>query len=354
MRIIHRSIVRELVAVFGITAVCLNSVLMMEKILRISRILSGVGASFMDILMAVLLVQPQLLVLTLPMSFLLSVLLTYGRMNMDSETVVLRAAGMSMNQIAGPAMFLGAVSFLVTLAMSFYVAPASASVLRSVLNETIKTRAPMALEAGVFHSSMEGFTVLIGGKPGPQELRDIFIFDATGSGRQRIIVARSGSISSNREGEPVLDIRDGSIAVTHGKTFTRLDFGRYVFGFMQGVELLSEKKNEKTPWRLLSDAEKRSGKKRRGYLVEFHRRLTLPVINICLVFLGMALSMHSGKGGRLTGFVYGMVVFGLYYAVLVYFENLVRSGKLHHLFSWAPVVVLSVISAVLYRREAAR
>lgn len=351
---LHRNIIEEISLIFVISAVCLDFVLMMEKILRLSRLLSGVGVSFSDIVKIIVLIQPQLLVLTVPMSFLLALLITYGRMNMDSELVVMRAAGMSMGQISMPAAVVGAAAFIITICMTAYVSPASARKLREIVNATIKSYAPLSLEEGVFYHSFNknNVTVLIGHKPAPDEMRDIFIYDATASERPRIITAESGRILINKEGVPAFDIRNGDIHIVKDDTFTEINFARYAFTTDIGFDLLAERKKEKSLSELFSEVKRLSGDQRRKFYIELHRRLTLAAINIFLIFLGPALSIHSGRRGRLSGFIYGVSIFGVYYSILIYFERLIRSGNLHHLFAWAPVLMVGLFSVYLYTREA--
>jgi lipopolysaccharide export LptBFGC system permease protein LptF len=74
MKIIHRSILRELILTFILSLASLNFILMMEKLLRLSRFLSGVGTSILDMAKIILFLQPQLFILTIPMAFLLSTL----------------------------------------------------------------------------------------------------------------------------------------------------------------------------------------------------------------------------------------------------------------------------------------
>ena len=90
MKILYRSILKELLLTFFVSLASLNFILMMEKLLRLSRFLSGVGTSAADMIKMILLLQPQLFLLTIPMALLLSILLTYGRLNMDNEMVILR------------------------------------------------------------------------------------------------------------------------------------------------------------------------------------------------------------------------------------------------------------------------
>ena len=52
-------------------------------------------------------------------------LFVYYKLTMDSEIVVLRAAGLSPLQLAGPALRLGLLATLVVYSISLYFLPAS-------------------------------------------------------------------------------------------------------------------------------------------------------------------------------------------------------------------------------------
>jgi lipopolysaccharide export system permease protein len=288
------------------------------------------------------------------MSFLLAVLITYGRMNMDSEIVVMKAVGMSLRQISIPAVVSGVMATFLTFCMTFYLSPRSATELREQVNSTIKTRAPLSLEEGVFQTAFKGITVMIGHKPTPEEMKDIFIYDSTNPQRPMLITARSGRVLISEDGNPALDIRDGYAEIIKGNAFTELSFSRYVLKINISMDLLSEKSKEKMPMELLRDAKGADSEGQRALYLEFHRRLTLPLINVFIIFLGPALAMHSGKHGRLSGFIYGIAVFGGYYSILINFENLVRSGTLPHVLAWAPLMIMGAVSLFLYGREGKR
>ncbi len=53
-----------------------------------------------DMLKIIFYLQPQLLLLTIPMSLLLSTLLVYGRMDIDSEIISLKSSGMNFKKIS--------------------------------------------------------------------------------------------------------------------------------------------------------------------------------------------------------------------------------------------------------------
>ncbi len=351
---LQRNVLKEMSIVFPIVLVCLNFVLMMEKILQFSRFLSGAGSSIGDFIYMIMYIQPQLLILTMPMSFLLTLLLVYGRMNMDMEIVIMRSIGMSMRQISLPAAVIGTVVFILSVSITFYISPASTKGLRKMMNEIVRTKAPLALEAGIFHDSIKDVTLLIGSKDSPSEMKDIFIYDVSDRSRPRLIVSRSGQILVGDKGETVMDIREGFINLIDKGSFTEMSFERYVFGIDLGNDLKSARREERTPFELIKDTRWAKGRQKMKFYTEFHRRFTLPLMSLFLILLGPALSMLSGRRGRLAGFIYGILVFGLYYFFLIYVEGLVHSEKIHHIFAWAPILLFGAVSLTVYIKGAQR
>jgi lipopolysaccharide export system permease protein len=110
-----------------------------------------------------------------------------------------------------------------------------------------------------------------------------------------------------------------------------------------------------TPFELISEAKKREGQERLPLLLEFHRRISLPSLCLFLMFLGPPLALISGKSGRLGGLTIGLAVFTVFYVILVYGENLARSGKVpHYAGAWAPVVMLALSSLWAFRKADSR
>ena len=353
MLLIHRTIFKELLVSFLLSILFLNFTLMMEKLLRLSRILSGVGASLADIARIVLYLQPQILILTLPMALLLSVLLVYGRMNTDNELVVLRGSGMSFRSISLPVLSLGLFCFVAGIAMSFSLSPASSTLLRKNLMEILTRRAPMTIEEGIFNTAFKGIIILVREKPSPDRLSGIFIVDDRNKAEQKIITAREGKLVP---GEDTLSfsLSSGHVYITKEDTFTEIEFGRYHFTLNPSIEPADRKKSEMTPGELLKAA-RESPDKRVSSLLELHRRLSMPALCLALVLLGPSLSLMAGKSGRLGGLTVGLSVFAAYYILLLYGENLARSGRLpHFLGAWMSFAVLAAVSLAVFERVSRR
>jgi lipopolysaccharide export system permease protein len=353
---IYRSVLAELGAAFLLTVAFLNAVLMMEKILRLSAVLAGVGATIFDMARMIVLIQPQLLILTIPMSLLLSTLLVYGRMSFDSEIVILRASGMDFLGITVPVAVLGIACFLISLSVSFYIGPRSATKLRDEMTRIVSVRSSLAIDEGSFSTPIKDVVLLVKSKSDSGSLRDIFIYDSRNREEPKVLTAKEGDISLRDGLNLFLQLRDGCITMTKGSNTTDLFFDRYQFALRIDIDQPDRKKIELTPFEIMSAMkEQGSARERTKLLLELHRRFSLPVVCLVLIFLAPPLSQLAGKSGRLGGLAIGLAVFSVYYVLLIYGENLVTASKFPpYAGAWMSTIVLAVCSVLLYRRELSR
>lgn len=351
MKIIHRAIFKELLYSFLLALAALNFVLMTEKVLALTRLLSSVGASLSDIATIVLYVQPQITVFTTPMAFLLATLLTFGRLNADSELVVMRSSGMSFRDISKPVFALGIGCFAAGILMSLLIAPASSRKLKAALSGLIAERAPYAIEEGIFNDTFKDIVVFVEDKPDRDTFRGIFLHDEREEGRPTVVYAKQGKVSGTNGESISFELSDGSLLITRGSTTTEVSFGRYSLAVPVAVSSPSKKYQELSPGRLLKEAKTGSLRDRKKMILEFHRRLTLPSVCLVLMLLGPPLSLKAGRTGRLGGLSVGLLVFAAYYGALMYGESLVRANKVpHYIGAWAPAMALGTVAVLVFRK----
>ncbi|HVG94204.1 MAG TPA: LptF/LptG family permease [Planctomycetota bacterium] len=125
---IHRVILLDLVTTLILGMVVVTSVLFGGLVLQTMGRTQGLGFSFLLTLLPPLL--PVAVAFGMPYSFLISVALVYGRMASDREVVALRISGVSPRVTAMPAIALGAVLSLVSLAFNGWVLPDAAQTVR--------------------------------------------------------------------------------------------------------------------------------------------------------------------------------------------------------------------------------
>jgi lipopolysaccharide export system permease protein len=289
------------------------------------------------------------------MSFLLSVLLTYGRLNGDNELTALKTAGVTFREAAKPVFLLGLVCFLAGLVVSFSISPSSAVALRESVSKILMQRAPLAIEAGIFNTFFKDVVILVRAKPSPDRMEGIFIYDSRNKTEPKVLVAREGRVNVGREYELALFMKDGYIHIARQDGSIEVSFKGYNLSLSLVSEGQSRKNSEMTPGELLREAETKEKKERISLLLEFHRRLSLPSLCLLLMFLGPPLSLLSGKSGRLGGLTIGLGIFVLFYTALVYSENVVRSGYLpHYVGAWLPVVLIGIASIWSFMEAGAR
>ncbi len=356
MKIIHKAVLKELAQLFLLSLVSLNFILMMDRVMRMSRLLSGVGASLSDMVKIILCLQPQLMILTIPMSLLLATLLTYGRLNADSELVILRAVGMSFRGISAPVFIFGFFCFLGGLLVSFWLAPFGAVKMRETISTIVRQKAPMAIEAGIFNTAFKDVVILVRDKPSSGSMKGIFIYDNRNKKEPKVLVAKEGEITADNKNNLSLHMKNGYMHIARDEGSTEIFFDGYNLSLNVATESPSRKTGEMTPAELLDAASKEKDPNEAiQYRLEFHRRLSLPSLCLLLIFLGPPLSLLSGKAGKLGGLIIGMGVFTVFYVMLVYGENMARAGHLpDYAGAWTPVAVIGAASLLSFRKAASR
>jgi lipopolysaccharide export system permease protein len=353
---IHKSILKELLLSFILSLVALNFTLMMEKVLKLSMMLSGVGASVGDMVRIISYLQPQLMPLTIPMSLLLSALLTYGRLNADNELVIFKTAGMSFSDISRPVFMLGSACLIAGLLVSFYAGPKSSLRMRELVSDIIMQRAPAAIEAGVFNASFKDIVVLVRDKTAPEEeMKGIFIYDNRNKKEPKVLYAKEGRISADKANNISMYMKDGYIHIARPGGSTEISFKGYNLTMSLALQSPSQKNNELTPMQLLRASKERDKDEKTQFLLDFHRRLSLPFLSLIVMFLAPPLSLLAGRAGRLGGLTIGLGVFTVFHIMLMYGENTARSGFVpHYIGAWAPVVLIGAVSVWVFRRAGLR
>ncbi|MCX8031081.1 MAG: LptF/LptG family permease [Thermodesulfovibrionales bacterium] len=349
MLLIHKSVLKELFISFLFSILFLNFSLMMEKLIRITRLLAGVGSSFLDILTIIIYLQPETLIITIPMALLLSILLVYGRMSADNELIILQNLGMTFFNISKPVMYLGVICFFVSISMSFFLGPKSSILLREKISDILTKRSALTIEEGIFNTAFKDIVILVREKPSEQVLKGVLLLDDRQKEEQKIIFAKEAIIETQSEGI-AFALLNGQVYISKRNSITEIHFEKYQFLLVPSVMGYGRKKSELSPFELLVASELEQDQ-RIKYILEFHRRVSLPLLCFLIVFLAPPLSLLSGRSGKLGGVTLGLAVFVIYYSILLYGENLAKSGKIPPFFgSWISFIILMIFSILLFYR----
>ncbi len=325
IRRIQRYIASEILAPTLLGVFIFTLVVLMGRILRLAELVLNKGVPLIEIGKLFACMMPAFLVITLPLAFLMGILIAFGRLSADAEIIALKASGISLAQMLKPALLLAlAISGLIAL-LSLVVVPASNTAFRSKVFELLTQRATVGIRPQVFNADFDGlvlYTTDLDETSGA--LSGVFIFDDRLGKVPSTITARSGRIFSDPENLILsLHLENGSIhrkALSRGEeTYQVINFARYDVNLDIGGQLptgTSRKRKESE----LSFAELRqqyeqeeAGTKQNQLGVEILHRLTLPFTPLIFTLIGLPLGIQTTRSGRGGGFALGLLVFLIYY-----------------------------------------
>ena len=214
MRLLHRYLLRQLVAPFCFALAALTGFMLISQVAKKFGALVGKGLPWSVITEVFVLSLPFIIAMTLPMAVLLAVLYTFSHLAADNEITAMRANGISVYQVLAPVLVWGMFMAALNLAFVDQVLPRSNARLRSLLIDIGRKKAAFGLREQVINEvpPSKYFIRATRIDAATGRLKGVTIYDVGGDASRRIIYADSGSMAY-AEGQTDLSLRlyDGSI-----------------------------------------------------------------------------------------------------------------------------------------------
>src|SRR5688572_3200280 len=283
------------------------------------KILVSRGADLVTVIKAFAYLLPSIFSITIPMAFLMGVLLAFGRLASDSEIVALRATGISPARLLRPVLALATLAGLLTFYVVAYALPAANQAYREIIFALIVSKARTGVVPRVFNDDLiPGGNMVLYVSDIPAETnkwKDVFIYDTKNPQEPRAILARGGRLDIDRDQNKVeLDLEDGVVYTFNPASPHRIEVDHFAVGqfplsyeeFFPKIPL-AKGDREMTLGdlaRSMADlkAQGRGQKDWGRFAVEYHKKFAIPAA--CLVFglLGLGLSLGSKKEARSAAF----------------------------------------------------
>lgn len=212
--ILERYIARSLIGPFFLGFGVVTFLLMMEMLLDLLDLILGKGIPIGTVARLFLLALGWILALSVPCGVLVASLMTFGRMSQDNEIIALRASGVHLFRVLGPAVVLGAIVAIGLILFNNYVLPKTNYAYATLLQDITRRRPTAEIRAGVLIEDWPGYELFLrrlDDRTG--EMTDVVILDATQSPQSpRTIVASRGFVHYRPEEQSLtLDLEDGEI-----------------------------------------------------------------------------------------------------------------------------------------------
>ena len=298
---------------------------------------------------------PHIVVLTLPVAFLLGLLIGIGRLSADSELTALRASGVDLLVLYRPIGALAAATAGVTLVLMLAVVPRTNHLLYAMKLRLSSFAFAQRIQPGVFSPEIAGLRVYAeGASADRRELTGLIISDRSNPEGAQLTLARRGWLELEEEqGRLWLRVEDAERhhLAEDGLRYDVTSFSRQRMVLQDNGPTLgvSEKQiREQTLRELLERASARTRRPedRRLAMTEVHKKFALPAA--CLVFglIGLPLGIVNRRGGRAAGFAVSIGIVLLYYALLATGEARAIEGRVSPgLAMWLPNILLLAFGA---------
>jgi lipopolysaccharide export system permease protein len=356
----YRYIFREIAVPFFLGLATFTGALMMGRIIQIADLVVARGVSLVTILRLVSYLLPYFFMITIPMSLLLAVLLAFGRLSADSEITAMKSCGVSLFRLLPPVLACAFIAYIATTIVTLYGLPWGNSSFRNLLIDIVQSRATLNLKERVFNDDFPGLVIYVEHLGQKDNLMSgILIQDERNPREPSTIFANTGMIINDPESKNLrLSLKNGSIQRSLGKTDYRLlEFQDYDLSINLAQ---AARETIKTELDMTTDElhqklrdHPTDDKFRRDMLIEYHRRLALPVACFVFALIAVPLGVQTHRSGKASGFSISIGIMLLYYIVFNIGKTLGQKGTVSAAVAvWSPDLIFLLFGGYLFWKTA--
>jgi lipopolysaccharide export system permease protein len=361
--IILRYLSREII----VTLLAVSSILLLIVMSgRFARYLAEAttGRISVDILFSLIAFRmPEFLVLILPLGMFIAILLSYGRLYVESEMVVLSACGISQRQIVGLTLITALFVSAMVASLSLWFGPMGAQKTDVMLLEQRQRSEFDSLQEGRFQSLGRGqaITYVESLSSNRKVLNQVFVAQTANDGDNEslvVIVAEAGEQKLNPEfDQRYLMLQNGIRYEGHpgGADYSVMRFKTYGQHMPPADSslLFSNKIDAKPTMQLFIDDDLESK-------VTLQWRFSLPLLVIIVAMLAVPLSKTNPRQGRYLKMLPALIIYLVYLGALIGTRGAMDSGKwpllpglwaVHGVFALLALLLLNWHNVQLWRQR---
>lgn len=359
-----RYLISEILPPFFLGLLAFTFILVIARIIKLIELVVTRGVPLLQIGKLLSMILPTFFELTVPMAFLLAILLGLGRLSNDQEILAMKASGISPPQILWPIAAVAVVIAMLTLTLTLFARPAANLALRKELYSIAKNRVGTALKEKVFNTDFPKILIYVEELiPPGNTAQGILIVDKRDSAKEDIILGKVALISTDEQTNTLgLRLFDGSIYERDKKSpgFSQTRFNIYDFKLDLDDLVGTGKRRDTAPkeaslQELLATIQKKqaSGAEAIAERMELQQRLSFGFVPIIFCLLGVSLTLlpRSSRASRSWGFALCLFWLVAYYVLLSLGKALGDKGMLQPVPAlWLPNFLVGGIAIFLYTK----
>jgi lipopolysaccharide export system permease protein len=332
---------------------------------------------FGQVALLVLFSLPSVVALSAPFASLVGTLMTVGRLSSDNEILVLLSSGLSFKNLFAPAITVGIIISVFSFIANDILLPGGYVKSTQLYLRILVSTPALELEA----NSVKRFknTVIVTGNVTGNAIDNVLILDKTNDGERRVIMAANAELKDSGKNGLTLEldrafVQSSKEIVREDYDYASAEYLRYWVpkdDLIQAIPTVSpremssidvyreikrrtldlhirmnERRNKVTSLALALENSLRAGPaspdwnrrtnqlaafqrevqtlqdigKDRGlslYWLEFFKKFSMPFGAFSFIFLSVTLGLMAKRSGQTVGFIFGLIVSVIYWALLV-------------------------------------
>ena len=360
MKILDKYILKSLIETFIFGIVILGSVLLAsEAFLDVIRQISKFGIPFKIAMLIVMLRLPGIITYTLPMALLVSVVLTYNRLNNNLEITAIRSFGVSIYRLLVPALGIGILTAFLTLLMNEIVVPQANYQARNITIWAITQRnLPKKNQNFVFKEfgdENQLRRLFYVDKYQNNKMEGVIVIDQTQGKTTKIIQAEEVLNEPEKwvfnEGRVYTVSNDGD--VTNTSSFNTITIEDPVKIDLERKDPRSKEHNFIQLAKIIEEEKKNNnGDVSSTLLIKWYEKLAMPVTCILVVLIGMPLALSPPRSRFNRGLGFSVILIFLFYLLRALSMSLGEIDLLNPLLAaWLPNIVILILSLYLLHNK---
>lgn len=359
--LLDKYILKQLIEIFILGVVIFTSIIFAsDTFITLIKQITLYGIPPKIALMLVLLNLPTFIVMTIPMSMLLSTVMSLNRLCLASEITVMRACGIGIARISKPIFIFAILMAILSFAVNETIVP--------MTNSQSKTLSLWALGQKNIPNGKRNFTIkeLVDGnklkrlffveKCENNQLENVTVLDLSNKDTIQLIQAKTGKTLP--EGWLFYNASVYTMAGS-GKILNTSWFGETTadFGMEFKDKMFKAEPKEfnfiKLFVHIAKNKEQFNAQEKIEYQIAFFDKLALPFTTIVLVLIGVPLAITPPRVRYNRGFLMSIFVIFIYYLIKALSLSFGESGTIApFLASWLPNIILVIIGSLMYYRKA--
>ena len=338
-------------------------IMVAARMLSITELIVTRGVRVTQVIGMVVYLLPDILTFALPAVTLMSVVVAFLRLSVDSEIIALKSSGISLYQMLPPVVAFSLLVFFIGLAISIFAAPWGNRAFKDLIFKIAESKADIGIKERVFCEPFDNLVLYVNNFSRRERvLKDVFVVDRRDKDVTNTIVAEEGRIVM-RPDERIITIYfvKGTIFVVDKNLSAARTIKFNTYGLNIGLKdvMANLASRRKAPHELsmgsLIEQLKTVPKGEMRYnrmMRELLEKGSIPLAVLFMGIIGVALGAQIRARGRSTGIGVSLAVFSVYYICLMVMRSICSSGGMSPVIGvWIPDVFL-IISMIYFLRRA--